>query len=296
MHVHAPDRLLRGALLLTLSGLLFSLMGVLIRLASTEVNNETVVFMRNLVGCLLFLPWVLRRGLAPFATRVPHLHLVRALVGLGAMYCFFYAIAHIPLAEAMLFTYAAPVFVPLVSRAWLGEPLSARVYLAIVIGLAGVILVLKPGPGIFRAISLVGLAACFLAAVAFTAVRRLSVSEPPLRIVFYFTLISTLVSALPMAWAWQGLSAQALVLLVGVGVLATVSQLVMSEAYRVAPVGTISPFSYTAIVFSAALAWLIWSEPLDRYALGGALLIFASGVLTLRPRAAPANAKTDRIV
>lgn len=296
MLVHAPDRLLRGALLLTLSGLLFAMMGVLIRLASAEVNNETVVFMRNLVGCLLFLPWILRRGPGPFRTGVIHLHLVRAVVGLGAMYCFFYAIAHIPLAEAMLFTYAAPVFVPLVSRVWLGEPLSARVYIAILVGLAGVVLVLKPGPGMFRAISLVGLAACFLAAVAFTAVRRLSATEPPLRIVFYFTLISTAISAVPLAWAWEGISGSALLLLVGVGVLATVSQVVMSEAYRAAPVGAISPFSYTAIVFSAGLAWLVWSEPVDRYALCGALLIFVSGVLTLRRARVPANAKQTRIV
>lgn len=277
--------LIRGAAYLTCSGLLFSVMGVLIRLASTEANNETVVFCRNLVGLLLFLPWLLRSGLEPVRTTVIHLHVVRALVGLGAMYCFFFAIAHIPLAEAMLFTYSAPVFVPLVSRIWLGEPLSLRVYAAIAVGLLGVVLVLKPGADMFRPISLVGLAASLLAAIAFVAVRRLSRSEPSLRIVFYFTVFSTLISSVPIYWNWSPIGPDILLMLAGVGVLATLSQVVMSEAYRLAPISIISPFSYSAIVFSAIWAWLIWSEPVDGLAALGALLIFSSGVMTLRRRA-----------
>lgn len=259
-------------------------MGVLIRYASAEANNETVVFCRNLVGLLLFLPWILRNGLAPVRTRVMHLHLVRALVGLAAMYCFFFAIAHIPLAEAMLFTYSAPVFVPLVSRVWLGEPLSFRVYAAIAVGFLGVALVLKPGAEMFQTFSLVGLAASLLAATAFVAVRRLSRTEPSLRIVFYFTVFSTVISAIPMFWASEAVSRQILLLLLGVGVLATLSQVVMSEAYRLAPISLISPFSYSAIVFSAIWAWLIWGEPVDALAACGALLIFVSGLMTLRNR------------
>lgn len=287
MIVDSRQGIIRGCIYLTCSGLLFSLMGVLIRFASDEANNETVVFCRNLVGLLLFLPWLLRNGLAPVRTQVPHLHLVRALVGLAAMYCFFFAIAHIPLAEAMLFTYSAPVFVPLVSRIWLGEPLSFRVYGAIAVGFLGVAMVLKPGAEMFRPISLVGLAASILAATAFVAVRRLSRSEPSLRIVFYFTVFSTLISSVPMIWAWEGVSTQILGLLVGVGILATLSQVVMSEAYRLAPISVISPFSYSAIVFSAVWAWLIWNEPVDALAAMGAVLIFASGVMTLRRPADP---------
>ena len=110
------SRPLYGAALLALSALLFSLMGVAIREASISVNNESVVFFRNLVGVLFFLPLIAFKGFAPLQTQRLSAHLWRTGYGLAAMYCFFYAIAHLPLADAMLFTYSAPVFTPLSAR------------------------------------------------------------------------------------------------------------------------------------------------------------------------------------
>ncbi len=103
----------QGAAMLALSALFFALMGGLIREASSTVNNETVVFFRNLVGVLFFLPLALTRGIGPLRTRRPLSHLLRTTYGLGGMYCYFYALAHLPLTDAMLFSYAAPVFTPI---------------------------------------------------------------------------------------------------------------------------------------------------------------------------------------
>ena len=101
---HQPAR---GAALLALSALFFALMGVFIREATlSNVNNEMVVFFRNAVGVLFFLPLALTRGLAPLRTQRPWAHLKRTLCGLAAMYCYFYALAHLPLTDAMLFSYA----------------------------------------------------------------------------------------------------------------------------------------------------------------------------------------------
>jgi drug/metabolite transporter (DMT)-like permease len=96
---------MQGAALLALSALLFSLMGVGVREVSVSVNNESVVFFRNLVGVLFFLPLILLRGVAPLKTTRIKAHLWRTGYGLAAMYCFFYALAHLPLTDAMLFTY-----------------------------------------------------------------------------------------------------------------------------------------------------------------------------------------------
>ncbi|HLA31718.1 MAG TPA: EamA family transporter, partial [Pseudomonas sp.] len=93
---------LQGAALLALSALLFALMGVGIREVSSGVNNESVVFFRNLVGVLFFLPLIALKGLRPLKTTRLKSHLWRTTYGLAAMYCFFYAIAHLPLADAML--------------------------------------------------------------------------------------------------------------------------------------------------------------------------------------------------
>lgn len=105
MSTRPRQSVLLGLALLSLSALLFSSMGVLIRLASHTVDNPTVVFFRNLTGLLLLLPFYAWRGFARLHTRRFPAHLWRALVGLAAMYGFFYAIAHLKLSNAMVFTY-----------------------------------------------------------------------------------------------------------------------------------------------------------------------------------------------
>ncbi|HSX69308.1 MAG TPA: DMT family transporter [Pseudomonas sp.] len=274
----------QGALLLALSALLFSLMGVGIREVSGGVNNETVVFFRSLVGVFFFLPLLLVKGTHPLRTARPKAHLWRATYGLAAMYCFFYAIAHLPLADAMLFTYSAPVFTPVLAWWLLKEPLTKRMLITSATGLIGVLLVAKPSEALFDALALVGLAASLLAAFAFVSIREMSDTEPAFRIVFYFSLFSALISAVPLTWAWQPLSQQQLGLLLAIGLLATVSQIVMSKAYGLAPPGLIGPFAYLAIVFAGIIAWLRWGEIPDLTSIFGAALIFAAGLLSIARR------------
>ena len=272
---------IQGALLLALSALLFSLMGVVIREASATVNNESVVFFRNLVGVLFFLPLLLFKGVQPLKTRRLKSHLWRTTYGLAAMYCFFYAIANLPLADAMLFTYSAPVFTPLIAWWWLKEPLNKRIALTTGSGLIGLLLVAKPGASLFQGQALVGLSASVLAAFAFVSIREMSDTEPAYRIVFYFSLFSALISAIPLTWAWQPLNPHELGLLLVVGLLATTSQIVMSKAYGLAPPGIIGPFAYLAIVFAGIIAWLRWGETPDLPFIAGAVLIFSASLLSI---------------
>ena len=96
--------------------------------------------------------------------------------------------------------------------------------------------------------------------------------------VFYFALFSTLGSTVPFVLTWQPLSDTTLLLLVAVGVMATISQLAMSKAYTLAPPGLIGPFAYLAIVFSGLLAWLRWGETPDLWSVLGTLLIFGASL------------------
>ncbi|WP_172152326.1 DMT family transporter [Pseudomonas tumuqii] len=275
---------MQGAALLALSALLFSLMGVGVREVSASVNNESVVFFRNLVGVLFFLPLILLKGVAPLKTTRLKAHLWRTGYGLAAMYCFFYALAHLPLADAMLFTYSAPLFTPLIAWWWLKEPLSKRILLTTGIGLLGVLLVAKPSSALLSGNTLIGMAASVLAAFAFVSIREMSDTEPAYRIVFYFSLFSALASAIPLTWAWQPLSNHELSLLLAIGLLATISQIIMSKAYGMAPPGLIGPFAYLAIVFAGVIAWLRWGETPDLTLLIGAALIFASSLLSIARR------------
>ena len=98
-----------------LSAFLFSIMGVCVRYASHTVDNASVVFFRNIFGLLIFLPLVFNKGLAHFKTEKLWMHTWRSIAGLAAMYGFFYAIAHLKLSNAMVFTYSSPIFIPLIA-------------------------------------------------------------------------------------------------------------------------------------------------------------------------------------
>lgn len=274
--------LVRGAALLALSALLFATMGVFIRLASHTVGNEIIVFARNLGGLVLLLPFMLLDRKSSFRTRVFPRHLWRALTGLTAMYGFFYAIAHLPLSSAMIFTYSSPMFIPLVAWIFLKEPMTTRAWVAALIGFAGVLLVCKPDDGVLNHFALIGLGSSVLAATAFVTVRSLGATEPATRVVFYFALISTVVSTLPLAWAGRAITLPEFGLLAAVGLLATFSQLCLTRAYALAPASRIGPVTYLAIVIAGAYAWILWGERPDAWAVGGTGLIVAASLVGLR--------------
>ena len=270
MPVATPPSLLRGALYIVASELMFSLMGVSIRLLSTGLNNGMIVFARNIVGLALLLLLTLGRGQGHLRTRVPHLHLLRGAAGLGAMYCFFYAIANMPLANAMLLKLTAPLFMPFVALAWLGERFTWHVPLALAVGFAGVGLILVPDFSRFAPVVAVALVGGALAAVAKVTVRRLSRTEPASRTVFYFAAIASVASALPLPWLWQTPDRHTLAGLLSLGLFATLGQLLLTRGMGCAPAARLGPFAFFSVVFGAAFGWLLWDESLYWWTITGA--------------------------
>lgn len=260
-------------------------MATAIKLAATELNLAMIVFLRNAFGLLALTPWLLRQGAGRLRTAHPGLHVLRCLIGLSAMYCFFFAIAHMPLAEAMLLNYSTPLYIPFIAWLWLGERPHPRLLPIVLIGLLGVSLILRPEPsGVAGWVGLVGLAAGIMAAGAFVAIRRLSRTEPSLRIVFYFTTISLGVSLIPLGWLWQTPSWHALGLMAAAGGFASLAQLALTRAYSLAPAAQVAPFNYLVVVFAGLLGWLLWQEQPDSFGLLGTGLVIGSSLLALRQK------------
>ncbi|MCF7984261.1 MAG: DMT family transporter [Thiohalocapsa sp.] len=275
-----------GALFIVVGELCFATMGVAIRFVSTELPNEMIVFGRNLLGLALLTPWLLQRGVGSLTTGVAGLHLLRGVAGVAAMYCFFFAIAEMPLAEAMLLKLTAPIFIPLIAVLWLHERVTPMLWLALGVGFAGVLIILDPdlhgGTAFVSPVALIGLLGGALAALAKVTVRRLSRSEPATRIVFYFALIACAVSSVPLVWAWQTPSAAALLLLLAVAVSATLGQLALTRGLTLAPASRMGAFGYFAVVFGAGYGWLIWDESITLAVALGTLLIAVAGLLASR--------------
>jgi drug/metabolite transporter (DMT)-like permease len=287
----AREDIRRGALFMVLAALFFAGMGAAVKGASHELPSTMVVFARNGVGLLALLPWLLRAGGPGLRTRHLGEHLVRGLTGLAAMFCFFYAIAHMRLADAILINQSVPLVLPLVERVWLGEPVAPRLFWPIGLGFLGLLVILRPGSEVFQPVALVALASTLFAAVAQVGIRRLTRSEPVTRIVFYFGVIATAVSALPLAADWRTPRLPILLVLLVMGALATAGQLCLTRAYSCATAARVGPFIYTGVVFAGALDWLIWGTLPDALFLLGAAMVALAAILALRlrsPAAAPA--------
>lgn len=275
------SHLTRGAVLAVCAAATFAGAGAFVKLATAELPNTMVVFLRNGFGLLMLLPWLPRPGLRSLITHRPFSHLIRVMVGLSAMYCYFYAIAHMNLANAVLLNYSQPLFIPFIAWLWLSEKPPARIWPAVAIGFVGVTFILKPDTGLISPIGLIGLGSGILAATAMVSIRRMADTEPTTRIVFYFTTMATLISAVPAIITWHDPSTAAWLYMLGAGGMATLGQLMLTRAYALAPAAHTGSLIYATVVFAGLLGWLIWGEVPDLLDLAGVVLVMTAGVLVV---------------
>jgi len=275
--------ILRGALFIVASELSFAIGAAIIKSISVSLPNESIVFFRNFFGLIILSPLLFKAGTNILQTDRLHLHLMRSGFGIGAMYCFFYGLAHIPLADSMLIKSTIPLIIPFFALLLLQENLSRRVILASAIGFSGVFLILQPD-GEMNWASLVALASSLMAAIAFVTVRKLSATEPALRIVAYFAIFGLIISAVPLIWTWQNPTPTQWLMAIAVGLATTIGQLLLTKGYACAPAASVGIFTYTSVPFGAFLGWLFWQELLDLNSFVGAILILFAGWIVLRTK------------
>ncbi len=266
------------------SAVLFAAMAAAVRLASEQLPNAPIVFFRHFLMLVFLLPWAARQGRKALRTNHFGGHVIRALAGLSAIACYFYAIARLRLADAVLLNQSMPLFIPLVERAWLRERIPPRLWGVLLLGFVGLLLILRPGTGVFDPAALVGLASAVLSSVAQVGVRRLTHTEPVTRIVFYFGLVAS-AAALPPAvffWRWPTLVSWGALLLVGI--FATAGQLTLTRSYVYAPATRVGPFLYAGPIAAALLDWLFWGVLPDLLFVIGALVVIVSAILALQIR------------
>ncbi len=270
-----------GSLLVILGELFFTSMGMIIKTLGENMPSHHLVFYRNAFAVLIIAPFLLRQKATQIKTQRIGMHLIRSISGVLAMYCFFYALANIELANAMVTKLTGPIFIPLVAVFWIHEKVSLKTYLGIIIGFIGVIIFLNPSTEIQLA-SLVGILGGALAAIAKVAIRKMSDTEPIARIVFYFALLGMLFSLFPMLASETYIpSINEWMLLLGLGIVGTLGQFCLTKAYSIAPPSQIGAFTYSSLLWASLAGWLFWNEWPSTHALIGAALIITAGLVIL---------------
>ena len=280
----APAPFVKAAGLMLLSTIFFGLMAVVIRLASDAgTSTVEIAFFRNLFGLLALLPFLHRGGRDVFRTQQLPRYLVRCAIGVASMLCGFWAIGHLPMAQAISLSYSAPLFVTILAVIWLGEIVRRRRWTAVVLGFVGVMVIVRPGTEGFTAGSLVALLAAVLSSVVAIQIKQLSRVDAPDTIVFYTYVFWVPMSLVPALFAWRWPDGITWLWLAAIGVLGTGGQLFWTRALKLGEVSALTPISFMQLPLVSVLAWLLFDELISRWTVLGALIIFgANGYIAHR--------------
>lgn len=244
---------------------------------------EQFVFLRSVVGLGIFL--LLARqfgGFRSLFTRRWPWHLLRMLLACGAMFGFFFGLARMPLVDALTLGFTAPLMVTALSVPTLGEHVGWRRWTAVILGFAGVLIILRPGTGEFSlaAMSVLFAAFCY-AALAITA-RKLAGTESSYALSVYAVVGPLLISAaLVGQGSWRVPDASGWLLFLLAGSCSVIAWIGIIGGYRRAAPAMLAPFEYTALVGGALAGYLIWDEVPDRWVVAGASIIIASGLFVV---------------
>lgn len=250
--------------------------------AATGVPPLMILFLQYAISFLVFVPSAARLGREHLKSEHLPLHLFRSLAGSICQLLFFVAVRSIPLLDSVLLSNSAPLFIPLVIYLWFRKTVQPAVWFSLLIGLVGIILIIKPGPQMFsNPASLIALVSGMCSAIALVATNKLAETEPPIRILFYNFGFSTILLIPFAVWSWKPLTIRQWLLLAAVGVFYALTQLLIILAYRYASAAQLSPFNYTVVIFSGILGWVAFGSVPDALAIAGTVLICAGGILSI---------------
>jgi S-adenosylmethionine uptake transporter len=288
---------------MVLATLLFAVMGVAVKYASAHYGAAELVFYRSALGAMMIGVYARWRGIA-LRTPVPAMHAWRSATGVSALALWFYAIEGMPLGTAMALNYMSSVWMALFllgGSVWLGAArVDSRLIAAVLVGFAGVALVLRPTVQTSQAwYGLSGLSSGLLAAIAYLQITALGrAGEPDVRTVFYFSIGGAALGALlASVTGWHAHSPIGALLLLAIGTLATVAQTLMTRAYTLGATLTNASLQYLGIVFASLFGVWLFDDVLGWAAVLGIALIIAAGLAAtyLQARTSPRDAATSTL-
>lgn len=274
-----------GSFYMVIACLCFALMLVFIKLAGQKFAMHTyeITFWRVFFALVVLggFSWIKGRD---FRTNYPKEHFWRSFAGSVALLMNFYVVLHLPLATASTLQNTSSIFLGLLSIIILKQKPSFVSWLSLIMGFVGVLILLKPSAGNDMIAMLIGLASGAISGYAYLQVRELSLlGEPAWRIVFYFSLLSTIISGV-LAWyfGFHTISLDSLPYILGIGVSALLGQLLMTYAYQVGQKFVVATLSYLGVAFAILFGAMIFGERLDMFSLIGIVIIALSGILSGR--------------
>jgi drug/metabolite transporter (DMT)-like permease len=273
-----PANDLRGGVYLIIAVLCFTAAFSIIKQLTLELSEPVIGLFRSLFALVFFLPMLVQKGVSFFKTSRPIGHIWRSVFGYGSFLFFVYAVARLPLGDAVALSFTSPFWSILIGAAVFGDKLTWRLGLAVAVGFGGVLLIAQPsaeaGLGVGAIIAIVSAIGTSLAMMM---VKQLSGSEPPDRVAFYFMFVSAWIALVPAAFDWTTPTVDHLPRLAFIGGLFFVGQTFLSRAYMYGTFSRMAPLDFVRLPAALTLGYLIFGEvPAVIALVGMALIVVAS--------------------
>jgi drug/metabolite transporter (DMT)-like permease len=275
-------RTLRGIALLMSAVFMFSAMDTLAKYMLKSYPISALMWARYMVHVVVMLAWLgPRMGAKLFHTSYPSLQILRGVLLVGSTTFFYFALRYLPLAEAAAITFVGPVLTALLSGPMLGDKVSRRQWLAVTLGFAGVLIILRPGGGVLSLAAVFPLATAILFSVYQIVTRKLSGREHPYTSLFYTALVGGAITsfAVPLHWITPTLSQAGFV--VCIGFLGGFGHLLLIRAMEHTSPSTLAPFVYSQLIWSTLLAYLVFGDFPEPMTLFGMFIVVAAGMLAV---------------
>lgn len=273
---------IKGITLMALGFFSFSACDTLAKLLTDDFHPFQVMWMRML-GLFIGVCFILfQRGVSVLSTPKPHLQIIRGIVAACSGTLFVFAINHVPLADAVAVTFVAPFIVTILGALVLKEPVGIRRWLAVLVGFIGMLVVIRPGAGVFHpAIFLVFLAAVFFAIRQLTS-RWLSGVDPIITTVCYTAIVAFSILSIFQPFYWVSPSSTKIILMIiALAATSALGEILIIRALDIAHSVVLAPIHYTLIIWGTLYGFFVFGDLPDQWTLIGCSIIVASGLYTI---------------
>ncbi len=285
MPAQPKQSLMIGSIFIVLAFLANTIQSVFGKAIESEVSVEMFSWVTFLSALVVVTIIVALRRFRDLNTTVLPMHLLRGGTGISGFLLFIGAAQTTSLMNANVLLNTTPIFIPLLAMAFLHNRINRQLWLAIAMGFAGMVIIVKPSATIFTDPgNLLGLLAGFVTAIEFLAVKKLDESDSPLTQMFYFLLIGTVICSFLVAGKFQAITASHMLIMLATGICLVLFQFLLIKAYMYAKPHEIGAFQYSSVVFAAILGWVVFKESLDAATIAGTTLVCIGGYLSISGR------------
>ena len=269
--------------MMLLALLMFTIMGISIRLSAEQLHVLEIVFFRNALAIIIMAPVLFRMGRSSIRMNRPALYYGRAAINFCGMLCGFTAVTLIPLAEMTALSFTGPIFVTIGAVLFLGEVIRIRRIMAIVFGFIGAMIILRPGFADISLGTMLALASALSIAGASLVVKKMTETESAAAIVFWMVMMQAPIALVPMLFVWEMPTAQTWLWLWIMALAGTAAHVLFTRACGMVEITSLQPLEFAKLPFAVVLAWLVFDELPDMFIwIGGAVIFLSTAYITRR--------------